>query len=144
MDMSPETRFMPDRGTTRVSEPLAFESLFEEKRARLFGAVCLVTGDRREAEEITQDAFLKLRERWDSCSPSSCEACGRRYRPFAPTWAGCGRSYTMRSAGCGPSYTTRPAGCGPSYTTRPAGCGRSYTTRPAGCGRSCTTRSAVC
>jgi RNA polymerase sigma-70 factor (ECF subfamily) len=31
----------------------------------VFGALCLVTGNRQEAEEIAQDAFLKLWERWD-------------------------------------------------------------------------------
>jgi RNA polymerase sigma-70 factor, ECF subfamily len=52
----------------RVHEPLGFESFFEENRSKLFGALCLVTGNRQEAEEITQDAFLKLWERWDRVS----------------------------------------------------------------------------
>jgi RNA polymerase sigma-70 factor (ECF subfamily) len=37
----------------------------EHEHARLFGALCLVTGNRSEAEEIMQDAFLRLWERWD-------------------------------------------------------------------------------
>lgn len=45
-----------------------FGSFFEENRSRLFGALCLVTGNRQEAEEIAQDAFLKLWERWDRVS----------------------------------------------------------------------------
>lgn len=49
----------------RVDEPLSFESFFEEHRSRLFGAMTLVTGNRHEAEEIVQDAFLRLWERWD-------------------------------------------------------------------------------
>jgi RNA polymerase sigma-70 factor (ECF subfamily) len=48
-----------------VAEPLGFESFFEEHRSKVFGAMCLVTGNRQEAEEITQDAFLRLWERWD-------------------------------------------------------------------------------
>jgi RNA polymerase sigma-70 factor (ECF subfamily) len=48
-----------------MGEALTFEEFFEEHRSRLFGALCLVTGDRHEAEEICQDAFLKLWERWD-------------------------------------------------------------------------------
>jgi len=48
-----------------VDEPQAFEAFFEENRMRLFGALCLVTGNRHEAEEIAQDAFLKVWERWD-------------------------------------------------------------------------------
>jgi RNA polymerase sigma-70 factor, ECF subfamily len=48
-----------------VAEPLGFESFFEDQRSKVFGAMCLVTGNRQEAEEITQDAFLRLWERWD-------------------------------------------------------------------------------
>jgi RNA polymerase sigma factor (sigma-70 family) len=31
----------------------------------LFGTLCLVTGDVHEAEEVTQEAFVKLWARWD-------------------------------------------------------------------------------
>lgn len=48
-----------------MPEPMSFESFFEENRSKVFGAMCLVTGNRQEAEEITQDAFLRLLERWD-------------------------------------------------------------------------------
>ncbi len=42
-----------------------FEEFFEANRAQLYGALCLVTGDRSQAEELLQDAFLKVWERWD-------------------------------------------------------------------------------
>ena len=42
-----------------------FEAFFEAHHARLFGTLCLVTGDRAEAEDVMQEAFLKLWERWD-------------------------------------------------------------------------------
>ena len=48
-----------------AEEPRSFEDFFSSEHARLFGALCLVTGDRQEAEEIMQDAFLRLWERWD-------------------------------------------------------------------------------
>lgn len=48
-----------------MAEPMAFESFFDEYRSKVFGAMCLVTGNRQEAEEITQDAFLRVWERWD-------------------------------------------------------------------------------
>ncbi|MGH2674164.1 MAG: RNA polymerase sigma factor [Actinomycetota bacterium] len=48
--------------------PRAFEEFFEENRRRLFGALCAITGSRDEAEEILQDAFLRLWERWDRVS----------------------------------------------------------------------------
>jgi RNA polymerase sigma-70 factor (ECF subfamily) len=43
----------------------AFEDFFEAERTRLFRALCLMTGDPGEAEEIAQDAFLHVWERWD-------------------------------------------------------------------------------
>jgi RNA polymerase sigma-70 factor (ECF subfamily) len=43
----------------------SFEEFFEHTHVRLFGGLCLVTGNRHEAEEILQDAYLKLWERWD-------------------------------------------------------------------------------
>lgn len=43
----------------------SFEAFFEDTYQRLFGGLCLVTGNRHEAEEIMQDAYLKLWERWD-------------------------------------------------------------------------------
>src|SRR3989442_10661766 len=45
--------------------PLIFESFFDDEYARLYAALGLVTGSRAEAEELAQDAFLKLWERWD-------------------------------------------------------------------------------
>ena len=42
-----------------------FEDFFEAERTPLFRALCLITGDPGEAEEIAQDAFLRLWERWD-------------------------------------------------------------------------------
>lgn len=51
------------------SDPIApvvdFEVFFQATHRRLFTAMCLVTGDRYEAEEIAQEAFLRVLERWD-------------------------------------------------------------------------------
>jgi len=43
----------------------AFDDFFRSTHRRAFTAMCLVTGDRYEAEEIVQDAYLRLLERWD-------------------------------------------------------------------------------
>jgi RNA polymerase sigma-70 factor (ECF subfamily) len=51
-----------------VDAPSSFEAFIEDHHARLFGALCLVTGDRYEAEEIMQDAFVRVFERWDRVS----------------------------------------------------------------------------
>ncbi|HEX8099988.1 MAG TPA: sigma factor, partial [Actinomycetota bacterium] len=42
-----------------------FEAFYTSERDRLYGALCLITGNRHEAEELTQDSFLSLWERWD-------------------------------------------------------------------------------
>jgi RNA polymerase sigma-70 factor (ECF subfamily) len=48
-----------------VAEPLSFEAFFEAEARTLFRRLCAVTGNSAEAEEIMQDAFLALWERWD-------------------------------------------------------------------------------
>src|SRR6478672_11867743 len=42
-----------------------FESFFREQHDGLFRALCLVTGSRQEAEDVTQVAFMRVFERWD-------------------------------------------------------------------------------
>lgn len=42
-----------------------FEEVFETQHPRLYRALYLMVGNRQEAEEIMQDAFLHLLERWD-------------------------------------------------------------------------------
>lgn len=42
-----------------------FEDFFQGEKARLYSTLCLVTHDRHEAEELTQDAFVRVLERWD-------------------------------------------------------------------------------
>ncbi len=43
----------------------SFEAFYENTHARLYTALCLVTGSRHEAEEVMQDAFLRVWERWE-------------------------------------------------------------------------------
>jgi DNA-directed RNA polymerase specialized sigma24 family protein len=42
-----------------------FEEFFRDQRPRLFGSMLLITGDSHEADELVQEAFFKLWERWD-------------------------------------------------------------------------------
>ena len=46
-------------------EGLSFEDLFAEQHARLYRALYLIVGNSHEAEELMQDAFVKVLERWD-------------------------------------------------------------------------------
>jgi RNA polymerase sigma-70 factor, ECF subfamily len=52
-------------GAVLAGEATSFEEFYEATFRRVFTALCLVTGDRYEAEEIAQEAFLKMFERWD-------------------------------------------------------------------------------
>ena len=57
----------------------SFEEFFAAERARLFGALVVMTNDRAEAEEILQDAFLKVWERWERVATME-EPVGFLYR----------------------------------------------------------------
>jgi RNA polymerase sigma factor (sigma-70 family) len=46
-------------------KPRDFRSFFEDEHRRLYKTLYFVTGDRSEAADLMQDAFLKLWERWE-------------------------------------------------------------------------------
>ena len=48
-----------------ADRPRDFHAFFEDEHRRLFKTLYFVTGDRAEAADLMQDAFLKLWERWD-------------------------------------------------------------------------------
>jgi RNA polymerase sigma factor (sigma-70 family) len=50
----------------RVSRPADFSVFFAEEHRKVFKALYFVTGNRADAAELMQDAFLKLWERWDT------------------------------------------------------------------------------
>ena len=54
---------LPERS---AEEPLDFQTFFTEEHRKLFKALYFVTGNRADAAELMQDAFLALWERWDS------------------------------------------------------------------------------
>jgi DNA-directed RNA polymerase specialized sigma24 family protein len=56
-----------------------FEAFFEREKERLFQALCLVTRNRFEAEELAQDAFLCVYEPWDRVAKMD-EPTGYLYR----------------------------------------------------------------
>jgi RNA polymerase sigma factor (sigma-70 family) len=63
----PQLRIVRDREERApgLDEPLSFDAFFAAQSQTLFRRMWLVTRDRHEAEEIVQDAFLSLFERWD-------------------------------------------------------------------------------
>jgi RNA polymerase sigma-70 factor, ECF subfamily len=62
-----------------VDPSVTFEAFFDQHHERLYRALWLVTRNRHEAEEIAQDAFLKVWERWDRVA-SLDEPGGYLYR----------------------------------------------------------------
>jgi RNA polymerase sigma-70 factor (ECF subfamily) len=55
-------------GTATPEASALFEEFFEAERDRLFKALFAITGSRDEAEDISQEAFVRLWERWDRVS----------------------------------------------------------------------------
>jgi RNA polymerase sigma-70 factor (ECF subfamily) len=54
-----------DRDREAPARPPSFEALFLDVHDRLYRALYFITGSSADAEELMQDAFLKLWERWD-------------------------------------------------------------------------------
>ena len=48
-----------------TGQPLTFEDLFADEHERLYRALYLIVGNSHEAEELMQDAFVHVLERWD-------------------------------------------------------------------------------
>jgi RNA polymerase sigma factor (sigma-70 family) len=70
-----------------------FEVFFEQHHERLFRALWLLTRNRQEAEEIVQDSFLRLWERWDRVLGGP-DPAGYLYRTAMNVW----RSRLRRAA----------------------------------------------
>jgi RNA polymerase sigma-70 factor (ECF subfamily) len=62
-----------------VTEARSFEQFFEDESRTMYRRLCLVTGNRQEAEEVMQDAFISLLERWDRVSAME-DPAGYLYR----------------------------------------------------------------
>ena len=50
----------------RAVLPLTFDRFFEQEQERLLRTLSVITGSRREAEDLAQEAFTKVFERWDT------------------------------------------------------------------------------
>jgi len=49
----------------RVEARARFDTFYGEEHERLFKALYFITGNRHDAQELMQDAFLRLWERWN-------------------------------------------------------------------------------
>ena len=83
----PRLRVVRDRKKIagELDEPLSFDAFFAAESQTLFRRMWLVTRDRQEAEEIVQDAFLLLYERWDRAT-SWDDPSSYLYRTAFNTW----------------------------------------------------------
>jgi RNA polymerase sigma-70 factor (ECF subfamily) len=68
-----------DRGRGVPAPPANFEAFFQAEHVRLLRALYLVTGDPHEAEELMQEAFVAVWERWDRVR-AMAEPTGYLYR----------------------------------------------------------------
>jgi RNA polymerase sigma factor (sigma-70 family) len=68
MDETVRTALSPIERTRTSDRDVDFETFFRDEHERLFRALWLLVRDREEAEEVMQDAFLRLWERWDQVS----------------------------------------------------------------------------
>jgi RNA polymerase sigma-70 factor (ECF subfamily) len=82
----PESVWVPVR-------PSDFEVFFEQHHERLFRALWLLTRNRQEAEEVMQDAFLRLWEQWEKVIGGP-DPVGYLYRTAMNVW----RSRLRRAA----------------------------------------------
>ena len=55
----------PAEGADLAETAPSFEEFYAATCRPLFTALCMVTGNRYEAEEVAQDAFVRVFERWD-------------------------------------------------------------------------------
>ncbi len=63
----------------------SFDEFFEEESGTLFRRMWLVTRDRQEAEDVMQEAFLSLFERWDRVVKME-DPIGYLYRTAFNAW----------------------------------------------------------
>lgn len=82
------------RGSVWASDRAGdFEAFFEQHHDRVFRALWLLTRNRQETEEVIQDAFLRLWERWDKVIGGP-DPTGYLYRTALNVW----RSRLRRAA----------------------------------------------
>src|SRR5438045_4750227 len=63
MDRVSQPRLAGEKETVPV--PSSFEEFFRAEHARLLRALFLVCGSKAEAEDLMQDSFVKVWDRWD-------------------------------------------------------------------------------
>src|SRR5438045_2025563 len=76
---------LAQRSAPAPAESTDFESFYLAHRVRLFRALVVVTRDVHAAEEVTQDAFVRIWERWDRIHGMD-DPTGYLYRTALNSW----------------------------------------------------------
>jgi RNA polymerase sigma factor (sigma-70 family) len=74
-----------EAAASRVPIPLPFDEFFAAESETLYRRMRLVTRDHHEAEEVVQDAFLSVYERWDRIAGIP-DPVGYLYRTAFNAW----------------------------------------------------------
>jgi RNA polymerase sigma-70 factor (ECF subfamily) len=76
---------LPHTVGTASESPGRFEDFFESESRQLSKAMYLLTGDRQEAEDLAQDAFVRVYERWTKVQAMESPV-GYLYRTALNLW----------------------------------------------------------
>lgn len=94
-------------------EPVAdFEGFFSEESEKLFRRLWLVTRDRGEAEDIVQEAFIVVLERWERVQAME-DPTGYLYRVAFNAW----RRRARRAARAVQRLVSRPTETGDQFSS---------------------------
>jgi hypothetical protein len=129
----------PEEVDVYLESAPSFEEFYRAKYRRLFTALCLVTGDRHEAEEVAQEAFVRVFERWDHVGLLD-DPTGYVFRVSMNVFRGRYRRASLglrRALSLAPAATDDLAGVGPM--TPSSGC--SWHLSPSSAPPSCSLRS---
>src|ERR687896_1089292 len=53
-------------GESMDGKPVPFEGFFEDQKDRLLRVMSVITGSRAQAEDLAQEAFTRVFERWET------------------------------------------------------------------------------
>jgi RNA polymerase sigma-70 factor (ECF subfamily) len=112
--MAAELRLVSEREQP-AEVPLDFEGFFARESETLFRRLWLVTRDRGEAEDLVQDAFIVVLERWERVQAME-DPTGYLYRVAFNAW----RKRARRAARTLQRLLSRPVGPQDSFASAEA------------------------
>jgi hypothetical protein len=122
--MAEVARIEERRNASVVQESGAstFEDFFHAEKDRLIRVMRVITGSRAEAEDITQEAFLRVFERWETVAKMDNPEGYLHRVAMNQSGAGIGG---QRSGSAEPLRSVRLAMSSPRWTTAISRCGSS-------------------